>query len=115
MLIYLSNPSGKGDLLSTWEIPANGNGVIQPDDHVASSTRYFLQRSDQRFVVFNSQNARLSRFRNLQLLNLRLLKYRSEASSKGFRNDVEFYMRSSNQILISTFIRAKLALLPARC
>lgn len=26
MLIYLSNPSGKGDLLSTWESPANGTG-----------------------------------------------------------------------------------------
>ena len=57
-----------------------------------------LNQKDSRYVVFNAGMPGYTVVENLQLLNLRLLKYRPEAVVyMGFRNDIEYYMRSLDQ------------------
>jgi len=73
-----------------------------------------LQRKDSRYVVFNAGMPGYTVVENLQLLNLRLLKYRPEVVVyMGFRNDVEFYMRSLDQRTDLNLYPRQLAPLPA--
>ena len=73
-----------------------------------------LSQKDSRYVVFNAGVPGYTVVENLQLLNHRLLKYRPEAVVyMGFRNDVEFYMRSLDQETDLNLYARRLAPLPA--
>jgi lysophospholipase L1-like esterase len=73
-----------------------------------------LNQKDSRYVVFNAGMPGYGVVENLQLLNLRLLKYRPEAVVyMGFRNDMEFYMRSLDQETDLNLYARRLAPLPA--
>jgi lysophospholipase L1-like esterase len=73
-----------------------------------------LNQKDSSYVVFNAGIPGYTVVENLQLLNLRLLKFRPEAVVyMGFRNDVEFYMRALDQDTDLNLYPRRLAPLPA--
>lgn len=72
-----------------------------------------LRQEDLRYVAFNAGMPGYTVVENVQLLNLRLLKYKPEAVVyMGFRNDLEFYMRSLDQETDLNFYSRRLAPLP---
>lgn len=94
---------------STWGTGSSSRMTTWPHQ-----LQQILQKNDRRYVVFDAGMPGYTVVANLQLLNLRLLKYRPEAIVyMGFRNDVQFYMRSLEEKTDLNFYPRELAPLPA--
>lgn len=84
---------------STW-----GTGSTSRDTTWPRQLDRLLAARDPRFVVLNAGMPGYTLVENVQLLNLRLLKYHPEAVVyMGLRNDVEFYARSLTEDLDLNF------------
>jgi lysophospholipase L1-like esterase len=94
---------------STWGIGSSSRLTTWPHQ-----LHQILTQQDGQFVVFNAGMPGYTIVENLQLLNLRLLKYRPEAVVyMGFRNDVVFYMRALSESTDLNFYPRRLAPIPA--
>jgi hypothetical protein len=93
---------------STW-----GTGTSSRLTTWPHQLQLILRQKDPHYVVFNAGMPGYTVVENLQLLNLRLLKYRPEAVVyMGFRNDAEFYMRSLDEETDLNLYPRELAPLP---
>lgn len=83
---------GKRVIICVGESSTWGTGSTSRDTTWPHRLQELLQQRDPRFLVLNAGIPGYTTVENLQLINLRLLKYEPEAILyMGFRNDVEYY------------------------
>jgi lysophospholipase L1-like esterase len=104
---------GKRVIFSVGESSTWGTGGTTRNTTWPHQLSGLLSTRDPRIVVLNAGMPGYTMVENLQLVNLRLLKYHPEAILyMGFRNDVEFYAASLSERVDLNFYPRRLASIP---